>query len=84
VELSFGSFAENITTGGIELASLPVGTLLHVGGAVLEIARIGKQCHEGCAISKTLGDCVMPRRGVFARVIRGGEIDRESVCYYDL
>lgn len=84
VELAFGAFAENITTRGIDLVSLPVGARLHVGPAVLLITQIGKVCHNGCAISRTLGDCVMPRRGVFARVVNGGEIDRESRCYYDL
>ncbi|HVO38374.1 MAG TPA: MOSC domain-containing protein [Spirochaetia bacterium] len=84
VELGFGDFAENITTRGIDLGSLPVGARLCLGAAVLEVTQIGKECHTGCAISRTVGDCVMPRRGVFARVIRGGEIDRESVCHYDL
>jgi MOSC domain-containing protein YiiM len=84
VELPFGSFAENITTRGIELGSLPVGTMLHVGDAILKVTQIGKTCHSGCAISKIVGDCVMPRKGVFARVIRGAEISRESSCYYDL
>lgn len=84
IELGFGDFAENITTRGIDLGSLPVGARLSLGGAVVEVTQIGKECHAGCAISRTVGDCVMPRRGVFARVIRGGEIDRESVCHYDL
>lgn len=84
IELGFGDFAENITTRGIDLGSLPVGARLCLGAAVLEVTQIGKECHAGCAISRTVGDCVMPRRGVFTRVIRGGEIDRESVCHYDL
>ena len=84
VEIGFGDFAENITTRGIDLGSLPVGARLSLGAAVLEVTQIGKECHTGCAISRTVGDCVMPRRGVFARVIRGGKIDRESLCHYDL
>ena len=84
IEIGFGDFAENLTTCGVDLASLPLGTRLHVGPALLEISQIGKVCHAGCAISRTTGDCVMPRRGVFARVIQGGEIDRDSRCYYDL
>lgn len=84
IDIGFGDFAENITTRGIDLASLPIGVRLHLGPAVLEITQIGKECHTGCAISKTTGDCVMPRRGVFARVVTGGEIDRDSRCYYDL
>jgi MOSC domain-containing protein YiiM len=84
IEIGFGDFAENITTRGIDLAELPIGTRFSIGPAVLEITQIGKECHTGCAISRATGDCVMPRKGVFARVIRGGEIDRESRCHYDL
>lgn len=69
-----GSFAENITTEGIELFTLPVGTKLQIGPAVLEITQIGKECHDGCEISKLVGKCVMPREGIFAKVITGGEI----------
>ena len=72
--LCHGVFAENITTQGIELYKLPVGTRLQVGEAVLEISQIGKECHEGCAISKLVGKCVMPREGVFAIVIKGGKV----------
>jgi MOSC domain-containing protein YiiM len=84
IEIGFGDFAENITTRGIDLGSLPVGTKLGIGPALLVVTQIGKECHGGCAISRIVGDCVMPRRGVFARVIRGGEVDHESRCYYDL
>ncbi len=84
MDIAFGDFAENVTTRGIDLASLPVGARLHLGAAVLEVTQIGKVCHAGCAISRTTGDCVMPRRGVFARVVVGGEVDRDSRCYYDL
>jgi MOSC domain-containing protein YiiM len=70
-----GDFAENITTSGIELASLPVGTRLRAGREVtLEITQIGKKCHSGCAIFKEVGNCIMPKEGVFARVITGGAI----------
>jgi MOSC domain-containing protein YiiM len=84
IEIGFGDFAENITTRGIDLASLPVGARISIGPALLEITQIGKVCHTGCAISRTTGDCVMPRKGVFARVIVGGEIECESRCHYDL
>lgn len=84
IEIGFGDFAENITTRGIDLGSLPIGTRLRIGGALLEITQIGKECHQGCAISRAVGECVMPRKGVFARVLQGGEIDRESCCHYDL
>jgi MOSC domain-containing protein YiiM len=84
IDLAFGDFAENITTRGVKLASLPVGTRLHLGPAVLEVTQIGKECHHGCAIRQAVGDCVMPRFGIFARVVRGGEISDDSDCYYDL
>ena len=70
-----GDFAENITTEGIELASLPVGTKIMPGDeVVLEMTQIGKECHTACTIRKQVGDCIMPREGIFARVIRGGHV----------
>ena len=75
MELNPGDFAENLTVAGLELFSLPVGTRLLVGGeVVLEISQIGKTCHTGCAIFKAVGACIMPKEGVFARVIKGGKI----------
>ncbi|MCK4548628.1 MAG: MOSC domain-containing protein [Candidatus Krumholzibacteria bacterium] len=79
-----GDFAENITTRGIDLPSLPVGTRFTIGDTVLEISQIGKECHSGCAIREKTGDCVMPRRGVFARVVEGGEITDEDTGSYDI
>jgi MOSC domain-containing protein YiiM len=71
-----GDFAENITCEGIELFTLPVGTVLNIGKeVVLEISQIGKECHSGCAIFKTTGKCIMPKEGVFARVIKGGDVE---------
>ncbi|MHB8897101.1 MAG: MOSC domain-containing protein, partial [Candidatus Geothermincolia bacterium] len=68
-----GDFAENLTTQGIDVVSLPVGSKLRVGkDIVLEITQIGKECHTPCAIGRQVGDCVMPREGVFARVLEGG------------
>ena len=72
--LCHGVFAENITTEGIELYTIPVGTQLKVGECIIEISQIGKECHEGCAIQKLVGKCVMPREGVFAKVIKGGKV----------
>ena len=69
-----GAFAENITTAGIDLPCLPVGTRLFIGPTELEVTQIGKECHQKCAIYARAGDCVMPREGIFARVIRGGRI----------
>lgn len=71
-----GDFAENITSEGIELFTLPIGTLLTVGDSVLlEISQIGKECHAGCAIMKQTGKCIMPKEGVFAKVIQGGPVN---------
>ena len=72
--LCHGVFAENVTTEGIELYTLPVGTRLRVGECEIEISQIGKECHEGCAVSKLVGQCVMPREGVFAVVRKGGVV----------
>jgi MOSC domain-containing protein YiiM len=70
-----GDFAENITTSGIEIWQLALGTRLAVGiEAELEITQIGKECHDRCAIYHQVGDCVMPREGIFARVLRGGKV----------
>jgi len=75
LELKPGDFAENLTVGGMELFTLPVGTRLNVGEeVVLEISQIGKACHKGCAIFQAVGACVMPKEGVFARVIRNGTV----------
>jgi MOSC domain-containing protein YiiM len=79
-----GSFAENLTTRGVDLPSLPIGSRLEVGEALLEVSRIGKECHEGCEIRRKTGDCVMPRRGIFARVVVGGRIRLEDQCHYRL
>ena len=74
-ELKFGDFAENITTEGIELRTLPLGTRFNIGkDVVLELTQIGKECHADCAIRQQIGDCVMPREGVFTRVIKGGRV----------
>ena len=70
-----GSFAENLTTQGLNLLSLPLGSQVRVGDEVLlEITQHGKVCHDRCAIYRQVGDCVMPREGIFARVIKGGQI----------
>ncbi len=75
LDVNPGDFAENITTKGIKLWELPVGTRLKLGKDVLvEVTQIGKECHNRCAIFKQVGDCVMPREGVFVKVLRGGTI----------
>lgn len=82
-----GDFAENITTQGLDLLSLPIGTRFQMGAqALLEVTQIGKVCHTRCAIFYQAGDCVMPKEGIFARVLEGGEIqvgDEILVCRGD-
>jgi len=72
LKLTAGVFAENITTQGIELKTLPIGTKLKIGETVQEVSRIGKECHHGCAIKQQTGTCVMPTEGIFTRVLQGG------------
>ena len=72
-EVDPGDFAENLTTEGIDLVSLPIGTRLAIEKKViLEVTQIGKECHRGCAIYRQIGKCIMPKEGVFAKVIKGG------------
>ena len=72
LDVDTGDFAENITTRGIDLPALPIGTRLAMGATVIEVTQIGKECHTRCAIFYQAGDCVMPKEGIFARVLRGG------------
>ena len=78
--LKKGAFAENIITRGLDLSSLSIGDRLQIGAeVVLEITQIGKECHNsGCAIKKATGDCIMPREGIFAQVIKGGTLTKEQ------
>ncbi len=79
-DISPGDFAENLTTEGINLVALPVGTRLSVGqGVTLEVTQIGKQCHSGCAIFQQIGKCIMPKEGIFARVVKGGRVKAGDV-----
>jgi MOSC domain-containing protein YiiM len=76
IEVGAGDFAENLTISGLELHRLPPGTRLRAGSEVLlEITQIGKACHKGCAIFAQVGTCIMPKEGVFARVIQGGVVN---------
>lgn len=72
--LSEGVFAENITTEGIELYTLPVGTKLRIGETLHEVSQIGKECHHGCAIKQQVGMCIMPKEGIFTIVLQGGTV----------
>lgn len=73
-EVGCGDFGENVTVEGLRVSELPVGARLRIGPALLEVTQIGKECHAHCAIYEQTGDCVMPREGVFARVVDGGEV----------
>lgn len=73
-EVDFGAFGENLIVEGYDLSKLPVGTRFVIGEVVLEMTQIGKECHSHCAIHRMVGDCIMPREGVFTKVVKGGEI----------
>lgn len=73
-QLKSGDFAENILTEGIELFTLPVGTKMKIGESECEVTQIGKECHHGCAIRELAGDCVMPREGIFVKVLKSGSV----------
>ncbi|MGL4370658.1 MAG: MOSC domain-containing protein [Spirochaetota bacterium] len=73
-DVADGAFGENIVVSGIDFKSLPVCTRFFCNDVILELTQIGKECHSGCDIFKKMGDCIMPREGVFARVVRGGTI----------
>jgi MOSC domain-containing protein YiiM len=72
--VQYGDFGENLVVDGLDFATLPVGTRLAVGEARLEITQIGKECHTRCAIYHRMGECIMPTQGVFAKVLKGGEV----------
>ena len=74
LDVTAGDFAENLTTLGIDLVSLPIGSRLEIGETLLEVTQIGKECHTRCAIYYQAGDCVMPKEGIFAQVLVGGPV----------
>lgn len=78
-KLISGAFAENVLVEGLRVHTLPVGTRLKIGEAVCEVTQIGKECHADCAIRKAAGDCVMPREGIFVKVLEGGTV-RKGDC----
>ena len=83
-EVIDGAFGENLVVEGIDFRSLPVGTFLECGNTLLQVTQIGKECHSHCAIFNVMGDCIMPREGIFARVLRGGFIsvgDEMKICH---
>ena len=78
-ELADGAFAENLVTSGVDLAHVRIGDKVSIGDDVLlEVTQIGKECHHGCAIRQITGDCIMPREGIFCRVLQGGNIQPGS------
>ncbi|MHA1304290.1 MAG: MOSC domain-containing protein [Candidatus Heimdallarchaeaceae archaeon] len=74
LDLKYGAFAENLTTKGITLYELPIGTRLRINDVILEVTQIGKKCHDDCAIKQQVGKCIMPKEGIFAKVIQPGTI----------
>ena len=80
-----GDFAENITTEGLDLITLPIGTKINIGSGVIgEVSQIGKECHTRCAIYYQAGDCVMPKEGIFIRVLKGGKVRAGDRVMVDL
>ena len=77
-ELKPGVFAENILTEGIILHKLPIGTKMKIGTSILQVTQIGKECHMSCEIRKLIGDCVMPREGIFCKVLQDGKIKKDD------
>ena len=75
-EVEFGAFGENLIVDGYRFRELPVGTKFRVGDVLLEMTQIGKECHSHCEIYKVMGDCIMPREGVFAKVLHGGVVKK--------
>jgi MOSC domain-containing protein YiiM len=82
-QVEFGAFGENLVVDEIALRKLPVGTKLRCGDALLKVTQIGKQCHQGCLIFEQMGDCIMPREGIFAEVLCGGVIKQGDAVYVE-
>lgn len=78
--VDFGAFGENLVVDGIELHKLPVGQQLQVGEVLLEVTQIGKKCHDKCAIYYQVGECIMPKNGIFTRVLKGGKVKVGDQC----
>lgn len=78
-----GSFAENLTTEGFDLSALKVGDRLKVGETILEVSQIGKECHTKCEVFRKTGDCIMPKKGIFTRVIKGGIVKTGDPIRFD-
>lgn len=83
-QINYGDFAENIVTRGIDWTNTQIGAKIQIDDVELEVTQIGKECHSGCAIFNAVGDCIMPKLGIFARVIKGGTIHAGSSGYYSI
>jgi MOSC domain-containing protein YiiM len=83
LDVGYGDFAENITTHGLVLYEIPVGTKIRIGESLIEVTQIGKECHDRCAVYYAAGDCVMPRQGIFARVLRGGKVKKGDEIFVE-
>ena len=83
-EIKHGDFAENIVTRGIDWTVAQIGGKIVIDEVILEVTQIGKECHTGCAIYNAVGECIMPKQGIFTRVIKGGKIHAGSRGYYDI
>lgn len=73
-KVEFGAFGENLVVSGYDFKTLPIGTKFQCNEVLLELTQIGKECHQGCTIFQTMGDCIMPREGVFCKVLHSGSI----------
>lgn len=78
-----GAFGENLLVAGLDLAKLPLGTLLRSNDVLMEVTQIGKECHSHCNIYYQVGECIMPREGIFARVLHGGKICKGDLLYVE-
>ena len=80
-EVEFGAFGENLVVSGYDFKTLPIGTKFQCNDVVLELTQIGKECHHGCQIFQSMGDCIMPREGVFCKVLHGGTITEGDLFF---
>ena len=78
--VDFGAFGENIVLEGIELHTLPIGQLIKIGDVLLEVTQIGKKCHDKCQIYYQVGECIMPKNGIFTKVLKGGKVKVGDEC----
>ena len=78
--VDFGAFGENIVREGIELHTLPIGQLIKIGDVLLEVTQIGKKCHDKCQIYYQVGECIMPKNGIFTKVLKGGKVKVGDEC----